>query len=164
MTGSADGIGRALFDKIRLPSQPGPHQRCSVLAATDQLPITAPIMLSSKRTSSVSWAESTHCALRSALNQLPIQLMPAETSARPRGVSWNERMRVALSATPTLVSNVSSLVRVSQFARDFTRTRASTTSGGTALASTLSMSLRMGPQASGHVVVVPLITPAAARR
>ena len=32
------GMGRALFDRIKLPSCAGPHQRSSVLADSSQLP------------------------------------------------------------------------------------------------------------------------------
>ena len=53
------GMGRALFDRIRLDSCEGPHQRSSVLALSSQLPHCTVACEPSRRTSSPSSGSAT---------------------------------------------------------------------------------------------------------
>jgi hypothetical protein len=67
------GMGRALFDRIWLPSQPGPHQRSIVLAAMEILPSSSAMRLPSGRTSSPSAGSSTPVTLRLTVRWSPNQ-------------------------------------------------------------------------------------------
>ncbi len=56
------GIGRALVERIRLPSYPGPHQRSRWFTLNSQLPQRTLMSLPSKRTSCPSLESSTPVA------------------------------------------------------------------------------------------------------
>src|SRR5690606_35905096 len=95
------GIGRAFVDRIRLPSQPGPHQRSGYPADTIQPPRSTLKYEPSGRKVSPSAGSHTRVAFKRTAKRSLLQLKPTPIPASSRGVSSNVRITRGSSATET---------------------------------------------------------------
>ncbi len=94
-------MGRALFERSKLPSQPGPHHRSSEPAVSSQLPRRIEPYVPSSRTDLSSSGSDTSCTARRPANRSPAPLSVPPISASSRGVSSKVRSTTGFAAAET---------------------------------------------------------------